>query len=681
MKQELNNYESLHQISNLDYNITEKEILKASRKLKNNKSSAHDMLKNEMIKTALPFLCKHIRQVFDNVLNSGTFPESWKEGIIIPIHKNGSQLDPNNYRGITVGSCLGKLFCHVINNRISSDLENRCFLKPEQAGFRKNCRTSDHVFVLKTIIDKYVLNSKNGSRLFGCFIDLKKAFDTVWHEGVFLKLQKAAINGKIYNIIKSMYKGSYSRVKCKNIMSEPIEITQGVHQGSVLSPMLFNIFINDIGDDLTVNDAPFIHRSKISHLLYADDLLLQSTSETELQHNINMINDFCMKWGLAINVDKSKVVIFSKNGRVSKDRFMFSVGQTCLECVDQYKYLGVHVAANGRFLVAEKMLSLKASRALFSIKQSIFDSTIKPSAVMHIFDSLIKPIALYHSEIWAGYKTCYQNKSLDKMFDMSFKCNNEFDKIFTRFSKYVLGVHSKATNFAVFSELGQFPMLISVIARCINFWIHTIQSSNESLLSEAYWEQCNHPVLKSSWLSFVKNVLTDIGFSHVWNNQSTFNASTLLTCIKTKLKERFISFWGLKINSTIGMDKLRTYRLIKQQFGFEKYLEVLPDRKLRKALAAFRISAHKLQIERGRYSGQNFEDRLCSACNIVEDEVHLFCNCIKYLTPRNQFLQIFSGQNTNKAVSNKDHFINLLTSADENTLKSIGLFISACNIS
>ena len=161
------------------------------------------------------------------------------------------------------------------------------------------------------------------------------------------------------------------------------------------------------------------------------------------------------------------------------------------------------------------MLSFKASRAFFSIKQSIFDGTVKPSAAMRIFDSHIKHIALYNSEIWAGYKICYQNKSLDEMLDMSFKCNNEFDNIFTRFSKYVSGVCSEATNFAVFSELGQFPMLISVIARCINFWIHTIQSTNESLLSEAYWEQCNKPVLKSSWLNFVKkNVLTGLGFSH-----------------------------------------------------------------------------------------------------------------------------------------------------------------------
>ena len=95
--------------------------------------------------------------------------------------------------------------------------------------------------------------------------------------------------------------------------------------------------------------------------------------------------------------------------------------------------------------------------------------------------------------------------------------------------------------------------------------------------------------------------------------------------------------------------------------------------------AAFRISAHKLQIERGRYSGQNLEDRLCSACNVVEDESHLFFDCIMYLTTRSQFLQIFNGQNTSSAVSIKDHFISLMTSTDENTLKSIDLFISACN--
>ena len=103
-------------------------------------------------------------------------------------------------------------------------------------------------------------------------------------------------------------------------------------------------------------------------------------------------------------------MIFSKNGRACNDQFKFSIGQNHLECVYKYKYLGVDISANGKFLTAEKNLSLKASRALFSIKESIFDNKVKPSAVLRTFDSLIKPIALYDSEIWLGYKSGYQKK-------------------------------------------------------------------------------------------------------------------------------------------------------------------------------------------------------------------------------------------------------------------------------
>ena len=225
-------------------------MIDASRELENNKASAQDLIKNEMIKSALPVLTKQMVKVLNIILLTGQFPQSWTEGIIVPVHEQGSKLDANNYRGITLSSCFGKLFCHVLNERIISYVDKVSFLRPEQAGFRKNYRTTDHLYVLKTIVDKYVLNSNKGSKLYACFIDLRKAFDTVWHEGLFLKLQKASITGKLYALIKSMYQISVSRVKCKNSLSLPIDITQGVHQGNVLSPLLFNIFMNDAGKEM-----------------------------------------------------------------------------------------------------------------------------------------------------------------------------------------------------------------------------------------------------------------------------------------------------------------------------------------------------------------------------------------------------------------------------------------------
>ena len=146
----------------------------------------------------------------------------------------------------------------------------------------------------------------------------------------------------------------------------------------------------------------------------------------------------------------------------------------------------------------------------------------------------------------------------------------------------------------------------------------------------------------------------------------------------------FFFFWfelRLRLNSDDGMEKLKTYKLIKQKFELEPYLEVLTDRKQRKALTAFRISAHKLQIERGRHFWGKKKYRICTTYNVIEDEINFFCDCKKHSTLRNKMFQNIINYNINRSFSNRELFIDLMTNTDNTVLKSIGLFVSESNIS
>ena len=128
------------------------------------------------------------------------------------------------------------------------------------------------------------------------------------------------------------------------------------------------------------------------------------------------------------------------------------------------------------------------------------------------------------------------------------------------------------------------------------------------------------------------------------------------------------------------MAKLRAHRLIKKKIGLQKYLE-LNERKYRKALSAFRISAHRLNIERGRYMKLKLEDRLCTTCNVIEDEIHAIWQCTKFQMSRNQMVQIITEKKINMNKTNKEIFIDILTSSDIAILKAVGWFVYTCNIS
>ncbi len=153
------------------------------------------------------------------------------------------QMAPENYRGITIASCLGKHFTKIINMRFSSFLVDNKLICVNQIGFIPGKRTADHILVLKTFFDLARLQK---SPLYLCFIDLKSAFDTVWRDGLIYKLVRLKLSKRFINLIISMYANVQSSIKTKEGYSESFPIKVGTRQGCNLSTSLFNCYLNDI---------------------------------------------------------------------------------------------------------------------------------------------------------------------------------------------------------------------------------------------------------------------------------------------------------------------------------------------------------------------------------------------------------------------------------------------------
>ena len=312
--------------------FTEEEILLCVKELKNGKACGIDQILNEFIKSTFDRM-KHIYvDLFNRILSEGQIPEAWTIGMIVPIYKNkGDKGDFNNYRGITILSCLGKLFTSVINARLNKFADESSLISENQTGFRKNYSTMDHIFLLKNVIDLFVKNDKQ--KLYCAFVDYKKAFDTVWRSALWHKLLNNGITSKLYNVIVNMYSNIKSCVSQNGQLSEYFVSVNGVRQGENLSPFLFALFINDIEEFLIQYGCEPIHATgadvqtflKLLVIMYADDTVLFADSKENLQNCLNGLNSYCNKWKLQVNAEKTKVLIFS-NRKVNGKKINFTIG-------------------------------------------------------------------------------------------------------------------------------------------------------------------------------------------------------------------------------------------------------------------------------------------------------------------------------------------------------------------
>ncbi len=254
--------------------ITHEDVTAALKRLKRRKAAGvdHPGIRAEFILDASDILLDPLVQTFNQVLDKGV-PAAWCTGLIHPIFKAGDPDDPSNYRGITVVVILAKLYAMVLEARASAWAEHwKCRAKG-QAGFRKDFRTTDQVFLIQTLTQQ----AKNSKRkLYTCFVDFKKAFDLVPRPTLWKVLEDRGMGGKILTSLRSMYAADKACVLTKDGPTELFECGIGVKQGCPASPLLFSLYLDELEKLLEEAaadiDCPRLTEILLAILLFADDI-------------------------------------------------------------------------------------------------------------------------------------------------------------------------------------------------------------------------------------------------------------------------------------------------------------------------------------------------------------------------------------------------------------------------
>ena len=658
----------------LDFTIEQREIKDAISKLKNKKAVGLDNISNEMMKTGLHVLMPCIHKMFNVILSSGKYPDQWKTGYIKPLHKGDSPNDPSNYRGISIMPCLSKIFNSILNNRLQNFFDSNKTINQSQIGFQPKARTSDHMFILRTLIEKYL---SNGSKLYACFVDYSKAFDSVMHSALFCKLTECGISGPFYKIIKSMYANNKIHVRVGNTLSHDFTPNIGLRQGDNLSPNLFKLYINDLASSFQDEDDPvMLGNIPINCLLYADDVVLLSSSEVGLQNCLNKLYRFSESIGLSVNLKKTNILTFSKGGRKSK--YTFTYNNIKIKHVSSYKYLGILFSSSGSFTECKKDLYNRSLKANFKLNKTF--NTINPNVntLLNLFDHTVKPVLLYASEIWGTINTETKKVNQDEFCLFKHLENLPCEKLHVRYLKHVLGVHRKSCNDAVMGDLGRFPLYFDCITSCIKYYTRLTQTPVSELLNSARLE--SEKLYKSNKNSWMSNVFFFLKYLNI--HKSQYNDKQLHTVVRKQLISKFKLHFMKKMDSTIALEgKLRTYALYKKNFCREPYLATLKNSEARKCLTKIRTSSHKLQIEVGRYKKIEANKRVCEECNSnkIEDEVHFLTSCNAFTSQRNTLYEKVKMANANFiGMSNINKFVWLMSNEDEEIIKALADFVFTC---
>ena len=327
--------EELGSLDSNEINITPDVIKTAIKSLNTKTSNGKDDISTYHLKHAHQCIHIIISILFSSILVHNYIPGKMMDTVVTPIIKNkrGELSDKNNYRPIAVTNVIAKLFESVILQKCQDHL----YSSDHQFGFKQKHSTDLCTFVLKEVVNNY---NSNGSPVYLAFLDAEKAFDTVPHSVLFDKLLRRGVSPLYVRLLAYWYSKQQFFVKWAGDTSSSFTVSNGVRQGSILSPSLFNVFMDDLSSLLSNTfSGCYFNGQNFNHLFYADDTVLLAPSPHALQELINICQDYAVTCGIKYNVMKTKCMCLKPESRnlLVPNIYLY---EKPVKWVKEHKYLG-----------------------------------------------------------------------------------------------------------------------------------------------------------------------------------------------------------------------------------------------------------------------------------------------------------------------------------------------------
>ena len=385
--------------------------------------------------------------LFNWVIDHSAVPSSWGKALVVLLFKDGDRADPGNYRGISLLDIVGKVFCRVIVNRLETNLK----MSPEQGGFTRGRGCEHNLFVLMQTLHR---RKRAGKDSFLFFLDVRKAFDTVWREGLLLKLWESGVQGKLWHALAALYSSNKSAILVNGRPTRWFDIQQGVRQGGTESPFLFKLYIDGLVAELKklnlgvlLKDGSVVSEDHLlSVLLFADDIVLVAESRSDLQKLIDVVAAYSHKWRFKENLGKCGVmsVLANKpahNKTVEVESALKLFGGDIAD-VSEYKYLGVWLTSDLAWERHIQHVKAKARKAVSRFQRVFSNRRLPVKLRLSVYKAYVRPHFDYASGIW--WANSKQRVSLEA--------------VQLGVLRQILQCNTKTNNHAAWAALGVVPL-------------------------------------------------------------------------------------------------------------------------------------------------------------------------------------------------------------------------------